>query len=46
MITLSASNIFIDYKTTNYGTFSLKFRGAQTWNNLPKNLKKSKTYKS
>ena len=26
--TRSASNIFIDYKRTNYGKFSLKYRGA------------------
>ena len=38
--TRSASNIFVDYKRKNYGNFSLKFRRAQIWNNLPKNLKK------
>ena len=27
--TRTASNIYIDYKRTNYGKFSLKFRGAQ-----------------
>ena len=37
--TRSASNIFIDYKRTNYGKFSLKYRGAQIWNNLPIELK-------
>ena len=37
--TRTASKIFIDYKRTNYGKFSLKFRGAQIWNKLPKDLK-------
>ena len=37
--TRSASNIFIDYRRTNYGKFSLKYTGAQIWNNLPKELK-------
>lgn len=37
--TRTASNIYIDYKRTNYGKFSLKFRGAQIWNKLPKELK-------
>lgn len=43
--TRTASNIFIDYKRTNYGKFSLKFRGAQIWNKLPKDLKLSKSYR-
>ena len=34
--TRTASNIYIDYKRTDYGKFSLKFRGAQIWNKLPK----------
>ena len=42
--TRSASNIFIDFKRTNYGKFPLKFRGAQMWNELPKDLKDSKSY--
>jgi len=40
----SASNIYVDYKRTTYGKFSLKFRGAQTWNKLPKDLKILKSY--
>ena len=44
--TRSASNIFIEYRRTNYGKFSLKYRGAQIWNNLPNTLKISKTYRS
>ena len=43
--TQTASNIFIDYKRTNYGKFSLKFRGAQIWNKLPKDLKILKWYR-
>ena len=43
--TRTASNLFIDYKRTNYGKFSLKFRGAQIWNKLPKDLKLSKSYR-
>ena len=42
--TRSASHIFIDLKRRNYGKFSLKFGGAQTWNELPKDLKDSKSY--
>ena len=42
--TRTASNIYIDYKRTNYGKFSLEFRGAQIWNKLPKELKVLKTY--
>ena len=44
--TRSASNIFIDYKRTNYGKFSLKHMGAQTWNNLPIELKSLQNYNS
>ena len=44
--TRSPSNIFIDYRRTDYGKFSLKFRGAQIWNNLLIDLKKLKTYNS
>jgi len=43
--TRTVSNIFIDYKRTNYGKFSLKFRGAQIWNKLPKDLKILKSYR-
>ena len=42
--TRSPSNIYIDYKRTNYGKFSLKFRGAQIWNKLSKDLKILKSY--
>ena len=44
--TRSASKIFIDYKTTNYGKFSVKYRGAQIWNNLPTELKSLQSYAS
>ena len=45
--THSASNIlFIDYKRTNYGKFSLKYRGGQIWNNLPIELKSLQSYAS
>ena len=43
--TRTVSNIFIDYKGTNYEKFSLKFRGAQIWNKLPKDLKLLKSYR-
>ena len=43
--TRTASNTFIAYKRTNYGKFSLKFRGAQIWNKLPKDLKLLKSYR-
>ena len=42
--TRSASNIFIDYKRTNYGKFSLEYRGAQIWSNLPIQLKSLQSY--
>ena len=41
--TRAASNIYIDYKKTNYGKFSLKFKGAQIWYKLPNELKVLKT---
>ena len=44
--TCSAPNIFIDYKMTNHGKFSLKHRGAQIWNNLPIELKSLQSYNS
>ena len=44
--TQSASYIFIDYERTNYGKFSLKYRRAQIWNNLPDDLKTLRTYYS
>ena len=33
--TCSASkiNVYVDYKRTNYGKFSLKYRGTHIWNN-------------
>ena len=42
--TRSASNIHIDYQRTNYGKFSVKYRGAKLWNNLPENLRNQKSY--
>ena len=42
--TWSASNIFFDYRKTNYGKFSSKYRGRKFWSNLPTNLKLSKAY--
>ena len=50
--TRTASNIHIDYKRTNYGKFSLNFRGrggggeggAHIWNKLPKDLKIFKSH--
>ena len=44
--TRSASNIYINYRSTNYGKFSLKIRGAQIWNELPKELRISQSYNS
>ena len=46
--TRSASNVFIDYKRTNYANFSLKHGGAQIWNNLSielKSLQSSNSFK-
>ena len=42
--TRSASKVHIDYKRTNYGKFSIKYRGAQIWNSLPESLKTKKSY--
>ena len=42
----SASSIFIDSRRTNYWKFSLKYRGAQIWYNLPDDLETLKTYNS
>ena len=44
--TRSASNVHINYRRTNYGKFSLKIRGAQIWNELPKELRISQSYNS
>ena len=44
--TRSASNIYINYRRTNYRKFSLKIRGAQIWNELPKELRISQSYNS
>ena len=44
--TRSVSNIYINYRRTNYGKFSLKIRGAQIWNELPKELRMSQSYNS
>ena len=37
--TRSASKVHINYQRTGYGKFSVKYRGAEIWNNLPDNLK-------
>ena len=42
--TRSASKIHIDYKRTSYGKFSLKYRGAQIWNDIPAYLKTINSY--
>ena len=41
--TRSASKIHIDFKRTNYGKFSLQYRGATIWNSLPNDLKELKS---
>jgi len=43
--TRTVSNIYVDYKRTNYGKFSSKFRGAQIWNKLPEDLKELQSYR-
>ena len=42
---LGQPQIYLLIKRTNYGKFSLKFRGAQIWNKLPKDLKLLKSYR-
>ena len=39
----SASKIHIDFKRTNYGKFSLQYRGAIIWNSLPNDLEELKS---
>ena len=39
--TRSASKVHIDFKRTNYGKFSLQYRGI--WNSLPNDLKELKS---
>ena len=41
--TSSASKIHVDFKRTNYGQFSLQYRGAIIWNSLPGDLKELKS---
>ena len=36
--TRSALKIHIDFERTNYGKFSLQYRGAIIWNSLPNDL--------
>ena len=36
--------LHIDYQRKNYGKFSVKYRGAKLWNNLPENLRNQKSY--
>ena len=42
----SASNIYMDYRRTNHGKFSFKFREAQIRNELPKELRILQSYNS
>ena len=43
--TRSAFNILhIDYQRTNYSKFSVKYRRAKLWNNLPEKLRNQKSY--
>ena len=37
-------NIYIDYQRTNSGKFSVKYREAKLWNNLPENLRNQKSH--
>ena len=37
--TRSASKVHINYQRTDYRKFSVKYGGAEIWNNLPDNLK-------
>ena len=41
--TRSASKIHIDFERTNYGKFSLHYRGPIIWNSLPNDLKELKS---
>ena len=46
VIILDLHQTYINYRRTNYGKFSLKIRGAQIWNELPKELGMSQSYNS
>lgn len=41
--TRSSTKIHVDYVRTNYKKHSIKYRGSQTWNNLPPDIKMSKS---
>ena len=41
--TRSSRKLHISYKRTNYGKFSIKYKGAQIWNSLPTILKDIKS---
>ena len=41
--TRSDSKIHIDFERTNYGKFSLHYRGPIIWNSLPNDLKELKS---
>ena len=42
--TRSASKVHIGYQRINYRNFSIKYRGAETWNSLPERLKTKRPY--
>ena len=41
--TRSSRKLHISYKRTNYGKFSIKYKGAQIWNSLPTILRDIKS---
>ena len=42
--TRSKSKIHLEFRRTNYGQFSMRYRGAIIWNNLPNDLKIINSY--
>ena len=42
--TRSASKIHIEFRRTNYGKFSVDFKGAVTWNSLPTDIRNTNSF--
>ena len=42
--TRSASQVHIEFRRTNYGKFSVRFKGAVTWNSLPTDIRGTNSF--
>ena len=42
--TRSASKVHMEFRRTNYGKFSVRFKGAVTWNSLPTDIRNTNSF--